>query len=333
MSQAWAEHTLEWLAVYMIELRPPEQQHLGRLVVEKQGLAEQLESSEISESHFTQVLETALALPRLKEILDATGVDEMAKMTDLLVLAKEVLPPEVLVKTIESGQFEIMLALPQEAFEILREKKDPALVIEWADLAGDSIVSVVESDLFLKAEPEEFLDKGEIDAVLALGETAAMEAVMRLSQNDRSVILSLTPERAGRLLTSLDYDPLTRLIQSYMAHLSRGEKELLASHVLDQPDLLHELEHENIRESLLKAENKENSLGFLARRVENPVPWWPTVAMLTAVAAVALGDLPVAFYSHYFLTPSLVLLVVLTMIAVLAVVLVRRSRKQAHQPN
>ncbi len=328
-----AEHTLEWLAVYMIELRPPEQQHLGRLVVEKQGLAEQLESSEISESHFTQVLETALELPRLKELLDATGVDEMAKMTDLLVLAKEVLPPEVLVKTIESGQFEIMLALPQEAFEILRKKKDPALVIQWGEKAGDSLPLVVETGLFRTAQPEEFQDRLELDAVLALKESAAFEVVMRLDRKSRSVILSLSPEKASLLLTSLDFGRLTRLIQSYLAHLTGAEKELLASHVLNQQDLLSELEHGNIREALLERENKESLLIFLAQRVKDPGPWWPTGAMLAAAAAVALSYLPLALFSHYYQTPSLVLLLVLAVVAVLAVVLIGRSRKLTQHPT
>lgn len=253
--------TLEWLAGYMNGLRPPVQQLLGRLVVEKPGLAEELESSEVLTSNFTRVLEGALELSQFREILDATRVDTIAKLTELLVIAEEELLPEEVVGMIESGQFETILTFPRKAFEILKEKKDPPLVIQWAELAGDSLVQVVETGLHKESQPEKFQDKGELDAVLAL------------------------------------------------------------------------LEHENIREALLGCDDIKSCLDFLVQRIKDPVPWWPTAAMLTAFAAVAMGDLPVAFYSHYYLTPSLVLLVFFTVVAVLAVVLIRRSRKLVQQPS
>ena len=187
--------------------------------------------------------------------------------------------------------------------------------------------------MFRKAQPQEFQDRLELEAVLALKESAAFEVVMRLDRIDRSVTLSLTPEKASLLLTSLDFDRLTWLIQSYLAHLSGAEKELLASHVLNQPDLLSELEHENIREALLESDNRESLLIFLAQRVKDPGPWWPTVAMLVAAAAVASSDLPLAFFSHYYQTPSLVLLLVLAAMAVLAVVLIRRSQEADTAPD
>ena len=323
--------TLIWLATYVKELRPSVQQLLGRLVVEKSGLAEELESSGALARDLPVVLDTALLNSRFMEILDSTGVDAIAKLTDLLVLAKEVLSPELLVETIESGQFEIILALPQEAFEILREKADPDLVIRWADLAGDSLVQVVEAGLFHVVQPGKFLDKGELDSVLVLSETAAMEAAMELDHIDRNVLLSLTPERAKLLLTSLDFERLTWLIQSYLAHLSGAEKELLVGHVLDHQDLLLELEHGNIRRALLESDNSENLLIFLAQRAREPGRWWPTVAMLAAAAAVASGDLPVAFYNHYFSMPSLVLLMVVAIVVVLAFVVTRRTRKPVQQ--
>ena len=117
--------TLKWLAAYMKELPTIEQQLLGHLVVQKTGLAEKLESSEVLASDFPIVLGTALPESRLREILVSTGVDTIAVLTELLVLAKEVLSPKHLDAMIESGQFEKILALPQESFKILREKEDP----------------------------------------------------------------------------------------------------------------------------------------------------------------------------------------------------------------
>ena len=322
---------LPWLADYIQELPSLDRRLFVNYILKEPALVPVLKESERASADFPRVIDLALRIPEFGEFLFDTRAADIEKLTKLAVVAEDVLSPEDLVKAIESGQFEIILALPQEAFEILQEKTDPALVIRWAELAEDTLVRAVETGLFRVAQPEEFQDKGELDAILALGETAAMEAAMGLDQIDRSVILSLTPERARLLLTSLDLERLTWLIQIYLSHLSGDERELLASHVLNQPDLLSELEHENILESLLESDNKESLLIFLAQRVKDPGPWWPTAAMVAAATAVASGDLPVAFYNHYFSMPSLVLFMVVALVAVLAFVVTRRIRKPVQQ--
>lgn len=322
---------LPWLAEYMKELPSLDRRLFVNYLLEEPALVPLLRVSEVARANFPRVIDLALRTQELRPILFGTRAEDIEKLTKLAIIAEDVLSPEIFVRTIESGQFETILALPQEAYEILREKADPALVIRWADLAEDALPLVFANGLFSETLPEEFQDRPEMDAVLALNDSAAFEVVMRLERTDRSVILSLTPEKASQLLTSLDIDGLTRLIQSYLAHLSRNEKDLLAGHVLDQPDLLSELDHENIREALLKSDNKESLLNFLAQRVEHRGPWWPTAAMLATAAAVASGDLPMAFYNHYFAVPSLVLLMVVVVVVVLALVATRRTRKPVQQ--
>ena len=324
---------LPWLAEFMQELPSLDRRLFVNYLLKEPALVPFLKDSQEASADFPRVIDLALRIQEFRQLLFDTRATDIEKLTTLAVVAEDVLSPDIFTKTIESGQFEKILALPQEAFEILREKADPALVIQWADLAEDSLVRVVENGLFRVAQPGEFQDKGELDAILALRETAAMKAAMDLDQIDRSVILSLTPERASLILTSLGRERLTWLVQYYLAHLSGHEKELLAGHVLDQPMLLQELKHGNVRGALLESDNRESLLIFLAQRVKDPGPWWPTAALLVAAVAVASSDLPLAIFSHYYQTPSLVLLLVLAVVAVLAVVLIRRSQEADTAPD
>ena len=66
---------------------------------------------------------------------------------------------------IEQGHFEAILALPRAAFVILQESKDAFVVINWADLAGEALVQVVETGLFLIAAPSSFSDDYDLSRV------------------------------------------------------------------------------------------------------------------------------------------------------------------------
>ncbi len=313
-----SEPELKWLTIYLEGLGPPTQQLLAQLAVEKKGLVQRLLSSEELAGKFVRVLETASTVSLFKDIVESTNVNGLEKLTELLVLAEEELSPEKMVKMIESGQFESILDLPKAAFEILRGKAEPALVIGWAELAGDSFVQVVKTKIFDVASPEMFRDKVELDAVLALDDTKAFEVVIQLERSEREVVLGLAPGAAKQMLVSLEMEQITWLIPNYLAHLPKVEGELLASRVAGRPGLLQELDNETVRDALLRDGRIERLLVFIDKRVEKPVAIWPTIAMLTAAVPLVNGDIPLALYSHYFLTPSLVLLAVLLVALALA---------------
>ena len=84
----------------------------------------------------------------------------MDKLSELVAVASEALEPEEIAALIDSGQFEEILALPRATFAILREKEDPALVIEWAALAGEAVIQIVETGLFRVATPSDFSTEG-----------------------------------------------------------------------------------------------------------------------------------------------------------------------------
>ena len=90
---------------------------------------------------------------KFREILNDISVDEVEKLSNLVAVAVDSLTPVKLATAVETGQIERIFALPEAAFVILKEKKDPALVLVWADFAGEEVNKVVETELFLVASP------------------------------------------------------------------------------------------------------------------------------------------------------------------------------------
>ena len=85
--------------------------------------------------------------------MDGVTADQVDKLSELVAVGTEALGTEWLDRIIETGEFERILALPKITFEILRDTADPELVLAWADLAGEGIVSVVKTELYKVTSP------------------------------------------------------------------------------------------------------------------------------------------------------------------------------------
>ena len=133
-------------------------------------------------------------------------------MSELVVVAEEALDPDQLPAFIESGQFEHIFSLPQAAFVILKSSKDPALVIAWADLAGEDIVRVVSTELHNMASPDQFMNREELGKALDIQDPEALKWVLQLNQDDRSFLLTSLTVANG---------PVAGLVQSRICQMTR----------------------------------------------------------------------------------------------------------------
>ena len=158
---------------------------------------------------FTRVLELAETNLRFKSILENTEVSQVAKLSELVALVEEI-DPGLLVEIIDTGQFEVILALPEEALEILRVTGDSKELIAWVELAGDLIVQVIEMELYRVASPSDLRDRAELELILALTDGEAIQKVMLLKQEDRDLLLGLPTEQTrSLLLTDLSIEQLS----------------------------------------------------------------------------------------------------------------------------
>ena len=319
---------LGWLAASLPGLDPQTRQLLTKAVAEKQGLVAELKRSDELAAGFTRLLETAGSTPKFLELLESINAAEVAQMTRLLLVAEDALSPENLLAMIESGQFALILSLPRQSFEILRETKDPGLVIRWAELAGDALPRVVSTGLYRIASPQEIRNRAELDALWTLENDAAVRSVLLLGPDERDAVLSLPPALATELVASLTPDELSLLAQTPLADWTLEERSVLAQHALQNPALLPELQENDVRKALAASRNKTPTLHFLAQRAGQELPLWPTAALLPDLVSATSGELPFSLFWRYHSSQlmSILSVLVLMVAAALAVLWLRRSK-------
>ena len=300
-----SEEELSWLAGYLPDLPALAQQLLAYYVVQEQEFIPTLRESDVLQVKFPSVLNLALKIPRFKDFLDTKSPKDLGKLSELVVVAEEALDPDQLPAFIESGQFEHIFSLPQAAFEILRSSKDPALVIAWADLAGEDIIRVVSTELHKIASPDQFMNREELRKALEIQDPEALKWILQLNQDDRSF-----------LLTSLTVEMVLWLV-SFKSDLLDDNTVMLARFIGQNPALMSELKIESIGQSFKGSQNPEAVLKFVSARAGESETVWPTVAMFASASDLFSGDLPGAIYLHYYLTQSLILLAVFVVLIAL----------------
>jgi hypothetical protein len=216
---------------------------------------------------FSRVLDLAQTNERFQTLLNNTTVDQVQKLAALVSIADAKLTPEQMDESINTGVFERIFYLPDLAFEILRTTGDSQTVIAWADLAGESIAEVAESELYKITTPEDFADRQALEAVLALEDPAAIRSLMELNQLEREILLGLPVEQLRQAATAFSPDDL-RWLASYVTQLGPVESNRLVSQLLREPALMPKLKFEDIRRALVESDNVEETLAFLAARKE-----------------------------------------------------------------
>ena len=238
---------LSWLSGYIRELTDREAGLIADSILREPGLLPKLRVSENFRTKFPSVLTLSHRIQKLEDILNDTGVDEMEKLSNLVAVAVDSLTPVKLATAVETGQIERIFALPEAAFAILKEKKDPALVLVWADLAGEEVKKVVETELYRVASPPDFSGLDALNKVLAVEDPAAIRKLMQLHQIERVVLLGLETVGARSALIALSMEDLSWLAL-FLAELPADEKDPVVEYILQEQGLIPLLkDNENVR--------------------------------------------------------------------------------------
>lgn len=262
---------LSWLATYLPELPPQTPERLVDYVVREPGLISELRGSEDLRAKFSRVLTLAQTNPRFKTILNSSTPDQAEKLSELVAVVDQTLEPEHLTGIIDTGQFERILALPQQAFDILRIDGDPELVIAWADLSGAAIVEVVETELYRVAWPAKFSGREELGRVLALQDPASIQQLMLLNQGERDVFLELPTELARSALIAMSAEELSWLA-AYLLGLLPNERKIEVDRILREPALLPNLRFRDLRNALRESPNAQKTLEVLEAKTRDASP-------------------------------------------------------------
>ncbi len=295
-----------WLTSYFPYLSPSARTVFASIITQLPELVPDLRASEDLRQGFKRVLELAAIFLSLRTILDSANPNEIAEISDLVVIAEDNLVPDSLPEFFSSGQFASILSLPREAYRILEWSGNPAVVIEWAELAGDAIVEVAEAELYKEADPDHFRNREELDKALALVGSESLTWLIQLEAATRESVFSL------------EADPEITWLHDYSIDLTE-ENIALVSHSIDQkPAMLAELDKESVGEYVKGSQKLEEALSFVSGRVEKPQAWWPTALMLSSAIDLSSGNQSWQLYWHYHQTQSIILLGALLLVVALA---------------
>lgn len=248
---------------------------------------------------YSRVLELAEEYGRFRDILDNTAVEEVQKLAKFATLIEEEFGLEVLKKLIEEGHFERLLVIPEEFHLILEHVNDPQVAIDWADLAGELITKVIETELYRVALPGDFRDRAALERILALDSAELIRIIMVLEWDVRDSILGLHTDHVEQILISLTVDELSWLARVYLIELEPEDSNDLVDRILDQPEITPELKVDWVRTAILSFGDIRAVLNFVGQRIEEKL--WPgkTLNMFSAVGPALLGELPMSLFWHY----------------------------------
>ena len=285
-------------------------------------------------SKYGRVLELAKTNSRFQGLLDNTPAEEVKKLADFVSVVEAKLGSERLESLLDQGQFERLLALPQEVLEMLELGVDPDVVIEWADLAGESVVLLVATELYRVASPSDFRDRAELERVLVLDDAELIQKAMLLDREERDAVLALPTVHIKQVLEALSPEELSWLARAYLTKLNAQERNVLVDRILREPRLITELGIEFVQVTLLESQDLEETLDYITLKTGDRLWFSQVFDMLSSIRPALSGELSWALFWHYegpILRNSLYLLAGLIVLAILWIRI--RSRRQRQDVN
>ena len=282
-------------------------------------------------SKYGRVLELAETNTRFQGLLDNTPVEEVKKLADFVSVVEAKLGSVELENLLDKGQFERLLTLPQEVLEMLELGVDPDVVIEWADLSGESIVILVATELYRVASPSDFRDRADLERVLVLNDAAHIQKAMLLDREERDAVLALPTVHIGKVLEELSTEELSWLAKEYLTKLNAQERNVLVDRILREPKLIAELGVELVQVTLFGSQDLDEMLEYISLKTGDR-PWASQIfEMLLSLRPAFSGELSWALFWHYegaILRNTLYLLAGLIVLAILWRRLSSRRQRQ-----
>ena len=276
---------------------------------------------------YTRVLQLADQNASFRGLLDGANVSDVGRLGDLVAYYDQSLDQADLQMDLASGRMERLLYLPDEAVDLLQATSDPAVVVAWADLAGDRLADVVATDLFRLAQPADFADRDALEQVLALDDGAAIAQIMLLDEDQRTVLLYLPVEQVQILATAYTNDDLLWLI-SYAEEMDPQRRAQFVDRILREPALMPQLKFENIRKAVLESDNMPETLSFLVPEQATQSPMQQVTEVIEDTEQVLSGDVPWRLFLGKYLTlrNGLILLGTIIVLWLLIRLLFRRNQ-------
>jgi hypothetical protein len=179
---------------------------------------------------------------------------------------------------------------------LARDSGSLPVVLAWSEAVGSRLADVVALDLHKHLTPDA-VDRGQLEALLALNDKTAIARLTLLSSTQLSTLLTLADANLAALANLLTPDELAWL-SGELPSLSAVQRNQLVARILSQPDVIDSLQRLGSIEQLAGAANLDDAITFLLSPQQG-------LDYLVDGGAVITGAVtPQLFWAKYGLWPT-----------------------------
>ncbi len=150
-----------------------------------------------------------------RDILNYTPLDQVGKLVTLVDIFVNNLGRAELERTVDNGQFEKLLTLPESTFTLLAENRSVDEVLAWRALAGDRLDRAIALGVVAQKSPSDF-DESLLKALLNVDDQAVIDKLLTLDRNTLTTIANFAETNFVRLANRLSATELAQL-SDYLA--------------------------------------------------------------------------------------------------------------------
>jgi hypothetical protein len=177
-----------------------------------------------------------------RQILNETPLEQLDRVAALVNILVDYAGRAELTTTLDSGQFDALVALPESADEILQASKSVTVTLAWATLAGPGLEQVIDFGVYRQKTPDDF-DQATLAAVLAVGDQAAIDKLLALDRTELQALVHFAGASLGPMAVNMSLAELRQLL-AYLAHpveATRASPEDLAARLASREMTVEEL--------------------------------------------------------------------------------------------
>jgi hypothetical protein len=153
--------------------------------------------------------------------------------------------------------------MPDHGMDIARDTKSVAKGLAWTALAGDKLASVIDLEIYRKADAADF-SRASLDRILALDDRTAVTRIVSVPHDAREALLALGSPDLKTLAKSLSEAELTTLA-SYLNGLQPGSREQVLRAVAANPRTMQLLAPPRVRDAILASTDQPAAIDMMLR--------------------------------------------------------------------
>jgi hypothetical protein len=211
-----------------------------------------------------KALELADRNDGFRAFLDSTAPSNLPRLDEVvgLVLAAE--GEAAVLKRLADGTLHTAVnRLAPSAIDIARETRSLESGLKWSAVAGDLLPKVVESELYRRANPDDFT-KASLARLVSLDDKVAITRLASLTREAREALFDVESADLRALARALPEAELATLAR-YLTGLEKKPRERVLRAVAAAPEKMRILASARVRDAVLASRDQSSAVEMMLR--------------------------------------------------------------------